>query len=115
MPGNGDDELLAYLLALRPDELVRRLLVLAERDEVALTALRAEAAAAAGTFDLAGFRKELTARLRVSGYLDRRGARTYAERAHAVADLLAQLLAAGRAADVVVSAEHVMARLDTAM
>src|SRR5438876_62944 len=51
-----------------PDELVRRLVKLAERDEVALTALRAEAAAAAGTFDLAAFRKELTSRLRVSGY-----------------------------------------------
>jgi len=110
-----DEELRAYLRSLGPDELARRLLTLAGRDEVALTALRAEAAAAAGTFDLASFRKELTARLRVSGYLDRRQAGTYARRADSVLDLLEQLLRAGRAADVVVCAEHVMARLDTAL
>jgi tetratricopeptide (TPR) repeat protein len=110
-----DEELRAYLRSLGPDELGRRLLLLAERDEVALTALRAEAAAAAGTFDLASFRKELTARLRVSGYLDRRQAGGYARRADAVLDLLEQLLTAGRAADVVVCVEHVMARLDTAL
>lgn len=110
-----DEELQAYLRSLGPDELARRLLLLAERDDVALTALRAEAAAAAGTFDLASFRKELTARLRVSGYLDRRQAGGYACRADAVVDLLEQLLTAGRAADVIVCAEHVMARLDTAL
>jgi hypothetical protein len=70
-----DDELRAYLGGLGPDELVRRVVALAERDELALTALRAEAAAAAGTFDLAAFRKDLTARLRVPGYVDRRGSR----------------------------------------
>lgn len=110
-----DEELREYLRSLGQDELARRLLVLAGRDEVALTALHAEAAAAAGTFDLASFRKELTARLRVSGYLDRRRAGEYARRADAVLDLLEQLLTAGRAADVVVCAEHVMARLDTAL
>lgn len=110
-----NEELRAYLGSLGSDELARRLLVLAERDEIALTALRAEAAATAGTFDLASFRKELTARLRVSGYLDRSYAAGYARRADAVLDLLEQLLKAGRAADVVVCAEHVMARLDTAL
>lgn len=67
------------------------------------------------TFDLASFRKELTARLRVSGYLDRRRAGGYARQADSVLDLLEQLLRAGRAADMVVCAEHVMARLDTAL
>lgn len=114
VPEHADDDLHAYLLSLGPAELARRLVALAQRDEVALTALRAEASAAAGTFDLAGFRKELTSRLRVSGYVDRRGAGAYARRVDAVLDLLEQLLAAGRAADVVTSAEHVMARLDTA-
>lgn len=108
-------DLRTYLRALGPDELVRRLLVLAERDEIALTALRAEVAAATGTFDLAAFRKELTARLRVSGYVDRRRAREFAQRADAVVDLLEQLRAAGRADEVVVAAEHVMTRLDKAM
>ncbi len=94
---------------------MRRLLALAERDEVALMALRAEAAAATGRFDLAGFRKELTARLRISGFVDWRGAASYARRADAVLDVIERLLAAGRASDVVVSCEHVMARLDTAL
>lgn len=115
MSGERDEELRGYLRSLGADELADRLLLLAERDEVALTALRAEAAAAAGTFDLASFRKELTAALRVSGHLDRRHAGGYARRADAVLDLLEQLLMAGRAADVVVCAEHVMARLDTAL
>lgn len=63
-----DDVLRRYLSSLAREELVHRLLALAERDEAALTALRAEAAADAGTFDLAGFRKKLTARLRISGF-----------------------------------------------
>lgn len=104
-----------YLRGLGKDQLVGRLLALAERDEVALATLRAEAAAAAGTFDLAGFRKELTARLRVSGYVDWRGARDYARRVEGLLDVLESLIDGGRAADVVVLAEHVMARLDTAM
>jgi tetratricopeptide (TPR) repeat protein len=115
VPQQLDEMVESYLRALEPDELVRRLLALAERDEVASTALRAEAAAATGTFDLAAFRKELTARLRVSGFVDRRRAGTYAQWAHAVLDVLEQLLAAGRPDDVLVCAEHVMARLDTAM
>jgi hypothetical protein len=95
--------------------LVRRLLALTARDDVALMALQAEAAAALGTFDLGAFRKELTARLRVSGFVDWRGAGRYARRADAVLDVLESLLAGGRAADVVTLTEHVMARLDTAM
>jgi hypothetical protein len=43
VPDNADDDLHAYLVALGSVELARRLLVFAERDEVALTALRAEA------------------------------------------------------------------------
>jgi tetratricopeptide (TPR) repeat protein len=110
-----DDVLRRYLSSLGREELVRRLFALAERDEVALMALRAEAAAAAGTFDLAAFRKELTARLRVSGFVDWRGAGRYARRADAVVDVIEGLLDGGRASDVVALAEHVMARLDTAM
>jgi tetratricopeptide (TPR) repeat protein len=115
MGSEPDDVLSAYLSSLDREELVRRVLALAERDEVALMALEAEAAAAAGTFDLRAFRKELTAQLRVSGYIDWRGAGWYARRADAVLDLLESLLDGGRAGDVVTLAEHVMARLDTAM
>lgn len=104
-----------FLGSLDREELVRRVLDLAERDEIALTALRAEAAVAAGTFELAAFRKELTARLRVSGYVERRRARDYAGRVDGVADVLEQLLAGGRAAEVVVAAEPAIQRLDTAM
>jgi hypothetical protein len=67
-----DADVVDFVHGLDRHDLERRLLALAARDEVAQTALRAEAAAAAGTFDLAAFRKELTARLRVSGFLDRR-------------------------------------------
>jgi tetratricopeptide (TPR) repeat protein len=110
-----DKRLRAYLSGLSREELVARLLALAERDEVALTALRAEEAAASGKFDLAAFRKELTARIRISGFVDWLGAAGYAQRVHGLLDVLEALLAAGRADDVVVLAEHVMARLDTAL
>jgi hypothetical protein len=63
---SSDERLHAYLSGLTREQLVARLLALAERDEVALTALRAEEAAVSGAFDLAAFRKELTARIRIS-------------------------------------------------
>ncbi len=115
MSSPSDERLHAYLWGLSREQLVARLLALAERDEVALTALRAEQAAASGEFDLAAFRKELTARIRISGFVDWRGAAGYAQRVHGLLDVLDALIAAGRAADVVVLAEHVMARLDTAL
>ena len=115
VPHGSEDRLRAYLTALSRERLVARLLALAETDEVAMTALRVEAEAASGEFDLAAFRKELTQRLRVSGYVDWRGAGGYANRAHRLLDTLDALIEAGRAADVVVLAEHVMARLGTAM
>lgn len=115
MSSPSDERLREYLTALSREQLLARLLALAGRDEVALTALRAEAAAASGEFDLAGFRKELTARLRISGFVDWRGAAGYAQRVHGLLDVLEALIAAGRASDVVVLGEHVMARLDTAM
>lgn len=52
MPVEPDEPLREYLSSLDKDQLVLRLLALAERDELIGTALRAEAAAAAGTFDL---------------------------------------------------------------
>ena len=76
-----------YLFSLSREQLVSRLLALAERDEIALTALRVEAAAFSGDFDLAAFRKELTARLRISGFVDRRGAAGYAQRVHGLLDV----------------------------
>jgi uncharacterized Zn finger protein len=115
MSSPSDEPLHAYLSGLTREQLVARLLALAERDEVALTALRAEQAAASGEFDLAAFRKELTARIRISGYVDWRGAAAYAQHVHGLLDVLEALIATGRAADVVVLAEHVMARLDTAL
>jgi uncharacterized Zn finger protein len=110
-----DADVLDFLGGLEHDELVRRLVALSARDEVALMALRAEAAAAAGRFDLAAFRKELTARLRISGFLDHRQAKAYAQRAEEILDVLESLLAGGRAADLIAAAEHVIARLDTAL
>jgi uncharacterized Zn finger protein len=110
-----DDGLRAYLSGLSKEQLVDRLLAPGERDEVAVTALRAEKAAASGDLDLAAFRKELTARMRISGFVDWRGAAGYAQRVHGLLDVLEALIAAGRTADVVVLAEHVMARLDTAL
>ena len=110
-----DERLRAYLSRLSKEQLVARLVALAERDEVALTALHAEQAATSGEFDLAAFRKELTARIRISGFVDWRGAAAYAQRVHGLLDVLEALTATGRAAEVVVLAEHVMARLDTAL
>ena len=115
MSSSSDERLHAYLSGLSKEQLVDRLLALAERDEVALTAPRAEQAAASGEFDLAALRKELTARIRISGFVDWRGAAGYAQRVHGLLDVLEALIAAGRAADVVVLAEHVMARLDTVL
>jgi tetratricopeptide (TPR) repeat protein len=115
MGDEADEVLREYLATLDRDELVGRLLAVTARDEVAVTALRTEAAAASGTFDLPEFRKELTARLRVSGFVDWRGAGRYADRVDAVLDVLQSLLAGGRADDVVTLTEHLMARLDTAM
>lgn len=114
MTEGSSDEIRAYLSGLSTDQLVDRLLAVAQRDEATETALRAEAAAAAGTFDLAAFKKELTARIRVPGFVDWRGARRYADRVDGLLDVLDSLIAAGRADDVVVLAEHVMARLETA-
>lgn len=115
VPSPSGRQLRDYLSGLSREQLVDRLLALAERDEVALTTLRAEVATAAGELDLVTFRKELTARLRIAGYVDWRGAAGYAERVHGLLDMLEALVAAGRAADVVVLAEHAMARLDTAL
>lgn len=115
MADDPDANLHAYLAGLDREQLERRLLAIAARDEAALTALRAEAAAAAGGIDVAGLRKSLTAQLRVSGFIDWRGSRSYAERVDGVLDLLEHLIAGGCAAEVVVLAEHVIARLDTAL
>lgn len=115
MPQASGEPIREYLSSLRREQLVDRILALAAHDDVALTALRAEAAAASGEFDLAAFRKELTQRLRVSGFLDWRAAGGYAQKAHRLLDTLETLIEAGRAADVIVLAEHVIARLDTAM
>jgi uncharacterized Zn finger protein len=110
-----DERLREYLAGLSREQLVDRLLALAAHDEVASTALRTEVAAAAGEFDLAGFRKQLTARMRVSGFVDWRGAADYAQRVLGLLDILEGLLSAGHAAEVVALAEHMVARLDTAM
>jgi uncharacterized Zn finger protein len=115
VPSSPDERLRAYLSGLSKEQLVARLVALAERDEVVSTTLRAEQAAASGEFDLAAFRKELTARIRISDFVDWRSAAGYAQRVHGLLDVLEALIAAGRAADVVVLAEHVMARLDTAL
>ena len=105
-----------YLAGLEPDELVRRLLAAAQRDDALELALTTEARAATGTFDLAGLKKKLTAQLRVpSRFMDWRASRSYARRVDATLDVLQALLDGGRAAAVVLLAEHVMKRLDTAL
>ncbi len=108
------DELRAHLLAASPEHLADLVLELAERDPGTLLRLRTEAAAAAGTVDVAALRKELTRAIAIRGFVDYRGARAYAERVEGALDALDALLAAGRPEAVVILAEHAMARLETA-
>lgn len=103
------------LRSLDRDELVERVLALAERDDALRLALVAEAEAASGELDVKGLRKRLTAMLRVTDRShDWRYARRYAGAVDEALDVLAALLAAGRATEVVDLAEHCMKRLDTA-
>lgn len=103
------------LCSLERDELVERLLALAERDDALRLALVAESQAASGELDVRGLRKQLTSQLRVTDRsYDWRYARRYAGHVSEALDLLAALLDAGRAAEVVELAEHCMKRLDTA-
>jgi len=103
------------LSSLGHDELVERMLALAERDDALRLALVAEAQAASGELDVKELRKQLTAKLRVTDRsYDWRYARRYAGEADEALDLLAALLDAGRPTEVVELAEHCMKRLDTA-
>ncbi len=110
------NELERYLQTLDRDELTRRLLALAQRDESLRLALTAEAEAASGSLDLRRLKKELTAQLRVTNRsYDRRYARHYAARVDEALDVLASLLDADHGAAVAELAEHCMKRLDTAI
>ena len=108
------DEVRAHLLAAPPERLADLVLELAERNPGALLRLRTEAAAAAGTVDVAALRKELTRAIAIRGFVEYRGTHAYAERVEGVLDALDTLLAAGRPEPVVTLAEHAMARLETA-
>lgn len=108
------DELRAYLRAAPPERLVDLVLDLAARDPGALLRLRTEAAAAAGTVDVAALRKELTRAIAIRGFVDYRDAADYADGVDAALGALDALLAAGQPAPVVTLAEHAMARLETA-
>ena len=112
----GDDELIRRRLAtLGHTELVERILALAQRDDALRLALVAEGQAASGELDLKELRKRLTAQLRVTDRsYDRRYARRYANEVDEALDVLAALLDAGRAREVIDLAEHCMKRLDTA-
>ena len=106
----------SHLAGLEGSELVERLIALATRDEGLELALVTEARAAAGSFELAELKKQLTAQLRVSShYLHWRAVREYAGRIDGVLDVLEALLEGGHGAEVVLLAEHVMKRLDTAL
>jgi tetratricopeptide (TPR) repeat protein len=110
-----DDQLARYLASLDREELVRRMTALARRDPQLRLALEAEAEAASSALDVRKLKKELTAQLRVTNRsYDRRYARRYAQQADAALDVLAALLDAGLAEQVVVLAEHCMKRIDTA-
>lgn len=103
------------LSSLGHDELVERMLGLAERDDALWLVLAAEAKAVSGELDVKELRKQLTAKLRVTDRTyDWRYARRYAGEVDDALDLLAALLDAGRASEVVELAEHCMKRLDTA-
>jgi hypothetical protein len=114
-PGDDREFVHAYLTGLEPEELVRRLVAIAERDEGLQLALVAEARAAAGILDLPALKKELTAMLRVSSrHLSWHGSRGYADEVESALDVLEGLLPAGHGEQVVALAEHVIKRLDGA-
>ena len=111
-----DDLIRRQLESLSHDQLVARLLSLAQRDDALRLALVAETEAAGGELDLRALRKDLTAQLRVTDRTyDRRYARRYAGEVEEALDVLAALLDAGHADAVVDLAEHCMKRLDTAL
>ena len=88
-----DDEVAQYLATLDHADLVRRLRLLAERDDSLRLALTAEAEAVTGSIDVRRLKKELTAQLRVTDRsYDWRYARRYAAEAEAALDVLASLL-----------------------
>ena len=116
MEGDEREVVQGFLEGLEPPELARRLLAVADRDDAFRLSLLAEARAAGGDLDVGALKKELTARLRISGGYDSwYRSREYAVEVDAVLDLLDGLLASGHGDAVVALAEHVIKRLDTAM
>src|SRR4051794_35555424 len=78
-PSDDRELVQAYLAGLEQDELVRRLIVIADRDEGLQLGLVTEARAATGTLELGALKKELTGWLRVSSrHLTWHGSREYA-------------------------------------
>jgi len=115
-PSDDRELIRAYLAGLESDELARRLLAIADRDTALRVGLATEARAASGALDLGALKKELTAWLRVSSrHLNWHGSREYAGEVDSALDVLDGLLAAGHAEQVVVLAEYVIKRLDTAL
>jgi Family of unknown function (DUF6880) len=115
-PSDDRELVRVYLAGLEQDELVRRLVAIADRDEGLQLGLITEARAATGTLELGTLKKELTAWLRVSSrHLTWHGSREYAHEVESALDVLDGLVAAGHAEQVVALAEHVIKRLDTAL
>ena len=110
-----DEEILTYLESLPAAELARRVVRLSKDDRAAWFGLGAEAQAATGVVDVAALRREISAGMRVSGYLDWRRARDYSRKAEAILGIFEGLLGRGQSAAVVELCEHVIARLDKAM
>ncbi|MCZ7588240.1 MAG: hypothetical protein M5U27_05125 [Gaiella sp.] len=111
-----DADLERFLGGLEREELVRRLLAVSRRHEDVRFGLETEVGAAQGSFDVAAAKKRLTAQVAIRGqFLPPRATRAYAKEVGAAIDMLAGLLDAGLAAEVVVLCEHLMKRLDTAL
>lgn len=105
----------AYLETRDTKDLIDRVLNLARISDEAWLGLVSEARISTGDLDIAQLKKQLTAAIRVSGYMHWRQVRFYAEQIEAIIEMLRALYGAGHAAPVVELAEHVIARLDTAM
>lgn len=111
-----DRELERFLDGLEREELVRRLLAVSRRHEDVRFGLESEAGASHGSFDLAAAKKQLTAQVAIRGqFLAPRATRAYAKEVGAAIDMVAGLLDAGLASEVVALCEHLMKRLDTAL
>jgi hypothetical protein len=115
LPPDDTERVRAYLSTRPVEDLVERLVNTASIIDEVWLGLVTEARIVTGDLDMAHLKKELTASVRVSGYMHWRQVPAYADRIDAVIELISALLGAGHATQAVEVTEHVIARFDTAM